>query len=377
MFAWAVREHDSEHPDSEHPVSEHPDSGPVGALDALASERRELDAREAAWLGRVAAYDRSGEWRADGFASAASALRAVCRMTHGAARGHVELARKLRHLPRTRAAFEAGDISRAHAVLIADAYTPERGDAIREIEPTLVDSARRLAPRDLAIVVTRATDALDGDGGMSRERILHARRRLHVSPSLDGMGFVDGRLDPEGTEVVCTALDAEMQRDRRSDETRTAEQRRHDALVNICRSTLAGTAAGPTRRSRPHVTVVVDLERLEGGAALVPEARAEAAHLGHLSDAMLARLACDCDVNRVVMAGRSQVVDVGRSTRTVPQRLWRALVARDRRCRAEGCDRPPGRCDAHHVVHWAHGGATDLDNLVLLCWEHHRAVHLE
>lgn len=363
MFAWAENGAQS--------------AGSACRLEELARERRELDAREAAWLAAVAAYDRSGDWRADGYASAASALRAACRMTHGAARGHVEIARKLEQMPWARAAFRAGDISRAHVALIADAFTPERAEAVAEIEPTLVEAARRLAPRDLALVVQRATDALDGDAGMSRERALHARRRLHVSPSLNGMGFIDGRLDPEGTEVVCTALDTEMRRDRRADETRTSEQRRHDALVNICRGALGqGTPSG-VRAVRPHLTVVVDLERLEGGAALVPEARAESAHLGHLSEALLQRLACDCDVSRVVMAGRSQVVDVGRATRTVPHRLWKALVARDRRCRAAGCDRPPGRCEAHHVVHWSRGGATDLDNLVLLCWEHHRAVHLE
>src|SRR5438105_1899526 len=69
------------------------------SLAELAAERRALDAQEAAWLKKVAAYDRSGDWSVDGFLNAASALRATCRIDQGIARGHVELARKLEDLP--------------------------------------------------------------------------------------------------------------------------------------------------------------------------------------------------------------------------------------------------------------------------------------
>ncbi|MDT8370139.1 MAG: HNH endonuclease signature motif containing protein, partial [Longimicrobiales bacterium] len=66
-------------------------------------------------------------------------------------------------------------------------------------------------------------------------------------------------------------------------------------------------------------------------------------------------------------------LDLGRRTRTVSPALRRALELRDRGCRFPGCS-----CrftDAHHIVHWADGGRTDLRNLVLLCRRHHRAVH--
>ena len=69
------------------------------------------------------------------------------------------------------------------------------------------------------------------------------------------------------------------------------------------------------------------------------------------------------------------VLDVGRKTRTIPAAIRRALTARDRRCRFPGCD--AYHCDAHHVRHWADGGATRLDNLLLVCRHHHRAVHEE
>ncbi|HET9633086.1 MAG TPA: HNH endonuclease signature motif containing protein, partial [Terrabacter sp.] len=53
----------------------------------------------------------------------------------------------------------------------------------------------------------------------------------------------------------------------------------------------------------------------------------------------------------------------------------RALAQRDGGCSYPGCTIPPQWCDAHHVVHWLHGGATDLSNGALLCGRHHIVVH--
>ena len=84
-----------------------------------------------------------------------------------------------------------------------------------------------------------------------------------------------------------------------------------------------------------------------------------------------------CDAGTVVMrhAAGGAILDGGRKTRTIPPALRRALKARDHQCRFPGCN--ARRCDAHHVRHWANGGPTRLDNLVLLCRRHHRAVHEE
>ena len=346
-------------------------------LEELAARRREIDAMEAEWLRMVAAYDRNGDFVADGHANAAVALRVACRLTGGAARGHVDVARKLEQLPATAEAFREGAISRSHAALIADAYTPERAGAIAELEPTLVAAAKRLHPRDLRAVLRHATDALDGDGGASADDNAYRRRRVHLSTTIGGMGVLDGQLDPESTEIVISALNAEMERDRRPNEDRTRTQRRADALTNLCRRQLDAGAIGGSRKVRPHVTMVGDLELLAADEKLIGEARAEAAHVGHISQATLERFTCDCTLSRVITAGRSEVLDVGRATRTIPPALWKALVVRDRHCQAPGCDRPPGWCEAHHIIHWSKGGPTSLDNLQLLCWQHHRRRHFE
>jgi len=87
------------------------------------------------------------------------------------------------------------------------------------------------------------------------------------------------------------------------------------------------------------------------------------------------QLACDASIMRVVMAGGSEPLDVGRRTAIVSPAMRRAVIARDRHCRFPGCDRPSTWCDAHHVVHWADGGPTSVANLLLLCRRHHRMVH--
>ena len=95
----------------------------------------------------------------------------------------------------------------------------------------------------------------------------------------------------------------------------------------------------------------------------------------HVSAETARRMACDAAKVTMRHGPGGQILDVGRRTRTVSPALRRALAARDRQCRFPGCGNR--RCDAHHVAHWADGGRTALDNLVLLCRRHHRAVHEE
>ena len=95
-----------------------------------------------------------------------------------------------------------------------------------------------------------------------------------------------------------------------------------------------------------------------------------------LSTAAARRIACDAGRVLLYHAPDGTVLDVGRRTRTIPTPLRRALESRDlQRCQFPGCQ--TRRCDAHHLVHWADGGATRLSNVVLLCRFHHRAVHEE
>jgi hypothetical protein len=80
-------------------------------------------------------------------------------------------------------------------------------------------------------------------------------------------------------------------------------------------------------------------------------------------------------VMRAVIGANSEVLDIGRQHRTIPNHIRRALIIRDKGCAFPGCGTRPRQCHGHHVVSWAHGGPTSLDNLVLLCGAHHRLMH--
>jgi hypothetical protein len=126
------------------------------------------------------------------------------------------------------------------------------------------------------------------------------------------------------------------------------------------------------------VSVVADLAAFEPDHPdLVGDIRIEAGHVGYLSRATLERLTCDCEISRVITDGDGVIIDVGRATRNISDPLWKALVVRDEHCTEPGCGQPPGVCEAHHIWHWENGGPTDLANLKLLCWAHHRKHHLE
>ena len=189
------------------------------------------------------------------------------------------------------------------------------------------------------------------------------------------MVAIDGLLDPESGAMVLTAL-ASATAPRGPDDHRSAGQRRADALVDMCGVCLDHGSLASSGGVRPHLLVTAPATSFASAAGVAPSTEVpEVAWTGPLPNDSVRRLGCDADITRVLLDSDSLPLDVGRSTRTVPQQIRQALVVRDRGCVAEGCDRPVAWTEAHHVVHWAEGGRTALDNLVLLCRTHHRKVH--
>jgi hypothetical protein len=128
-----------------------------------------------------------------------------------------------------------------------------------------------------------------------------------------------------------------------------------------------------TRAERYQVLLHVDAETLsEEGSAL---GQSELEDGTRVSAETSRRLACDGSLVEIGHGKDGSVLDVGRKSRTIPPSLRRALEARDRGCRFPGCGLR--FTDAHHIRHWADGGETKLENLVLLCRHHHRLLHEE
>jgi hypothetical protein len=383
------------------PVAELPDARIEEDFEEL---HRAVEQLEAERLRRLAEIDRRRLFERDGHLSAAAWLVHRFHVAWGAARDLVRVARGLSAMPRAREAVESGDLSLSAARVLATAQAAEP-EAFVEAENLLVDAARIHSVADLGRAVAHWRRVVERERGIDPDEAMYARRRFFASVLLDGMVRVDGDLDPETGESLLTALRAAMDAEARSsgagEDPRTPAQRRADALGEVCRQWLDRSDRPMVVGERPHVTLTVDVEHLRGqgrgsepgaGVRVMPPAEElEAAsgpgegrlehgdgrleHAGLVGPSIARRLACDASVMRVVMAGPSRPLDVGRRTKIVPPALRRAVIVRDRTCRFPGCDRPHAWCDAHHVRHWADGGPTSLDNLLLLCRRHHRAVH--
>lgn len=335
--------------------------------------QRTVELLEVERLRRLAEIDRRGLFQRDGHLSAASWLAKTFKVAWGTAREHVRIARGLDEMPETRRALDEGELSMSAVRVLVSARDADPS-AFERSEKELVEAARIHSMQDLQRVAAFWREAVERERALEGDDKLRERRRLHASISLLGMVRVDGDLDPETGETLLTALSAVLDaesRSRREDDDRTPAQRRADALAEICRQWLDLADRPSVAGERPHVTVTVDAEAIRGAST----GTSEMDHVGPVHPEAAWRLACDASLMRVVMAGRSEPLDVGRRTPVVPPAIRRAVIVRDRHCRFPGCDRPHTWCDAHHVVHWADGGPTALPNLVLLCRRHHRMLH--
>ncbi len=262
--------------------------------------------------------------------------------------------------------------SAVSALVAARETCPE---AYARDEEMLVDAARAVSVAELRAVIAYWRQRVDAGRAAMDEGIRYERRALYVSPLLDGMVRVDGDLDAETGQALMSALaamcDAEARARGEDPDLRSPAQRRADALGEVCRQWLESATKPTVAGERPHLVVTMDLESLEARAGR----RCELTDAGVITAEAARRLACDADVTRVIVDARSEPLDVGWRTKVVPPPLRRAVIVRDGGCRFPGCERPPGWCDAHHVEHWADGGATALGNLVLLCRPHHRLIH--
>jgi len=279
------------------------------------------------------------------------------------------------------AALRDGRISWRHSQVIDQAVRQVPAERRAEAEQALVEQASRLDPGQLRRVGERLIHCFDRDRADEQAIRRLERRGLSVAETYDGMVSVNGLLDPATGATLLTALNAQMRPEAPADgaprDVRTPAQRRADALGDICSEWLSSVNTANVGGVRPHLSVIVDHATLASergdGASVEP---AQLGWVGPVTASEAQLIGCDATVSRIVMDGESQVIDVGRATRSIPPALRRAVVARDRTCVAPGCSRLPEHCDVHHVIFWEHGGETSRENTVLLCRHHHRMVHL-
>jgi hypothetical protein len=325
--------------------------------DELATLASHLYAGTCRWLELVAELDRrdalvgctTAEW-----------LAWRCGLTARAAREHVRVARRLEELPLIHDAFARGEISYAKVralTRIADS----------DSEAELLELACQLTASQLERAV-RAYRRVTGDEAAAAQ----AAAYLVWSWGDDGSLVFKGQLAPEDGAMFLRALDAgrdALRDERRGEEGGSAEPRPTNADALAAMADLALSGAERSGGERYQVVVHVDEAALGGkneGGCMLDEGPSIAPETAQ-------RLSCDSSVVRMTER-EGETVSIGRRARAVPPPMRRALRARDGGCRFPGCENRRF-VDAHHLQHWAQGGETKLDNLVLLCRRHHRLVH--
>jgi hypothetical protein len=348
----------------------------VALGDAIAELASRIHAATYELLVLIRQFDACEGW-GNGFLSCAHWLNWRTGIDLGAAREKVRVARALVDLPRLSAAMERGALSYAKVRALTRVATPAN-------EAQLLEVAQCGTAAHVEKLV-RAWRRVDRTIAAQEADRRHQHRQLQTWLDDDGMLVIRGRLAPEVGAVVQRALDAAAARlfraaperpaDEPAAEQTSAAQRRADALGLLAECALAADLEGGAAGDRYQVVLHVEGDALSREAAPA-EGGASQAVLddgSYVSAETSRRLACDASVVVMRHAADGSVLDVGRKTRTIPIAIRRALATRDTHCRFPGCTNR--LTDAHHLEHWADGGRTRLDNLVLLCRRHHRAVH--
>ena len=369
---------------------------------------------ECRWLLLVGEFDRRRGFDGWECRSTAHWLTWKCGMASRTAQEKVRIARRLEELPIITAAFAKGELSYSKV----RALTKVAGPAT---EQDLVEIARHATGAQIERLVSgcRTADRLEAERNADEPDPESTVRWWHDE---DGSIVVLARLSPESGDIVVKALEAAIGQERAAavqavTEKRSAEHSAEDdpteerpsgdcsaertdlspptsaeaegcpdpatcpvrsraavaadALATIADAYLAHPERLRTGNDRYAALVILDDDTLRGAD---PDGSCTLGDGTTIEPDTARRLACDCARQPIIRKPDGSLLDAGHQTRTINRATRRALVVRDGGCVFPGCGRTHW-VDGHHIVHWANHGPTRLDNLVLLCRHHHRAVH--
>lgn len=353
--------------------------------DDLCELAAHIDAALFRWLELLHEFDECQGWAGEGIKTCAHWLNWKCGLGLAAARERLRVAHALPALPQTSSAFREGRLSYSKVRAITRVATTRNEEVLLNIAfhgtTWHVEQAVSAWRRELRLEA------------LAKDKHRHDLRELSCQFDGDGFLVMRGRFTPEQGMIIQQALFAVMddlfeERKGVSAETSEYEQpdpvkqhpqpmasRRADALARMAEAYLSGHSTNSTG-DRFTINIHTDLETLKSDG-INAESRLEDGP--NVSAETSRRLCCDAGVvHWLEKSGQNsdeiEYLNVGRKSRTVPPSIRRALQHRDKGCRFPGCS-----CkrfvDAHHIHHWADGGETSMQNLVLLCRHHHRLVH--
>ncbi|MEY4036838.1 MAG: hypothetical protein RL201_219 [Actinomycetota bacterium] len=306
------------------------------------------------------------------------------RLSAGTAQSRIDVARTLvNHLPNTCSALATGDISLAHANVIAKETAAAIRDGLTEfqifeVEQRAIAHAEFHTPAQVANQVRTSLARIAPE--TFEDTVARARdtRRVSCYNDSDGMSTVVAILPAADAQVVMNAIEsfirltsADIENKDGSvgtTDVRSADMKRADALTAIAAASLTSSPVSPHRRPIS-INVTVDLPTLLGLA----ENPGQLAGYGAIPASVARELASDGKWKRFITDPQTgNLLDYGRESYEPPQALKDFLIARDRTCRFPGCRRSAALSDLDHAKSWSDGGSTSPENLGALCRRHHR-----
>jgi hypothetical protein len=316
-------------------------------------------------------------------------VSSALRLSAGTAQMRIDVARTLvNHLPNTCSALATGELSAAHATVIAKETAAAIRDGLSEfaifsIEQKAIAHAEFHTPSQVAQQVRGAIAKFAP--ATFEEVVEKARdtRRVSCYNDIDGMSTVVAILPAEDAQTVMKAIEAfiikgpnvfnlasvDSDAQARGTDARSADMKRADALTALAGFALAASSEDVALHRRPiTVNVTIDLPTLLG----LNENPGQLAGYGAIPASVARALASDGKWKRFITDPQTgALLDYGRETYSPPQALIDFLIARDRTCRFPGCRRSAALSDLDHAQSWEEGGTTSLDNLGALCRRHH------
>jgi len=346
------------------------DRVPLERLEAeITGHAGRLAAATARWLVWIGAYDRRRGWESWQAKSCAHWLNWKCGVSPRAARDHVRVARALETLPLVRERFLAGQLSYSKVRAISRV-------AVAENEADLV----QLATDATASQIERICAAMKPNDRNEQDDAAHAEtvRAVRLEHHHDGTASIIITVPVAEAKTTMATIQAraddEIDRLRCEGETNGEVIERMGGLSAVQSQTAVGLLNGTIDRTEgttPDVVMVVDHEVL-----VDPEVGGECTIGGdRISPLIARRIACDSRLQIALRDATNNAIGIGSESRIVNRATRRLLMRRDRAmCRFPGCE-AQHRLHAHHIIHWANGGKTELNNLILLCHHHHHSVH--
>ena len=380
--------------------------------DQITTLAGQINAANYRFLTLIAEFEQRKAWSGYGLKSCAHWLNWKCGIDMGAAREKVRAALALTHLPKTKTAFQKGELSFSKVRALTKIATPKNESFLLNIAEygtaqhmeKLVKSYRtvdnNLTAEEEHSNITKAQQESKLD--IAKEDKQKENRSVICYQDNDGMWIIHAKLPAEegslvaktlkelGDKLAETEIQAETQPEQKdktepknvsaetfslnqTEEKLTFPQRRADALIALSEHYLATVHNASTNS----LTALKSAERCQ----LILHIQADSLNQSpqHLDGQWLPpstarRMACDAGLLIVEEDKAGNVLNIGRKSRIIPPAMARALAIRDNGCQFPGCCETR-YTEGHHIKHWADGGETKLDNLVTLCRYHHRELH--